>query len=194
MKQALYLMVFFGMFCQTSKAQSNFLISTPAEIRLIGMNNYFFTSHHSYLLYNTNDSKLQMLINLHDLVDEHSVPMQGEEIEYNSNVLDDTNNLVFTCLVEESKLRPTKPLTDTYTFSITGTARYRNVDYITMIVCSYGAKMIRNSSNSNTSVVSINVNMEIAKMDNPMYVPVIKNLIDNLKIEIIDGTVNMVQR
>lgn len=185
---------FFGVFSVASRAQSNFLISTPAEIRLIGMNSYFFTSHHSYLLYSANDSKLQMLVNLHDLVDEHSVPMRGEEIEYNTNVLEDTNNLVFTCLVEESKLRPTKPITDTYTFSLTGTARFRNVDYITMIVCSYGTKMLRNSSNSNTTVVSININMEISKMDNPMYIPVIKNLIDNLKIEIIDGTVNMVQR
>lgn len=158
------------------------------------MNNYFFTSHHSYLLYSANDSKLQMLVNLHNLVDEHSVPMKGQEIEYNTNVLEDTNNLVFTCLVDENQLRPNKPLTDTYTFSLTGTARFRNVDYTTMIVCSYGAKMIRNGSNSNTTVVAINVNMEIMKMDNPMYVPVIKSLIDNLKIEIIDGTVNMVQR
>lgn len=193
MKRALNMIFLIGFLSHFSYSQSNFLVSTPAELKLVGMHSSVFISHHCYLLYNSNDSKLQMIVNMYELIDEHSVPQKGLEIEFDPNVLQDTNNLVFTCLVEEAKIRPNKPITDTYTFSLTGTARFRNVDYTTMIVCSYGAKMLRNNSNNNTQVVAINVNMEINRMDNPMYIPALKYLIDNLKVEIVDGTVNMIQ-
>jgi hypothetical protein len=48
--------------------------------------------------------------------------------------------------------------------------------------------MIRNSSQ-----IALNVDIEVLKMDDPMYIPLIKEMIDNLKIRVVDGTVNMVQ-
>lgn len=130
-----------------------------------------------------------MVINMYDLKDKHNAPIKGQEIAYNPNsVFTDTNCLIFEGFIAENKIRPTDNIKEYYTFSITGTVKFRDVTYITEIVCSYGAKMIRNQSQ-----VALNINLEILKMDYPMYVPAIKGIIDNLKIEIADGTVNMVE-
>jgi hypothetical protein len=167
--------------------QANFLVSCPSEIRMVGMMNHFYVSRQSYLIYNSNGSILKMMINMNELEPHNSSPQPGQEIEYNTNI-EDSNSLVFEGIVPENLIRPTSDLKDTYTFTIVGTIKFRNISYPTQIVCSYGAKMIRNNSQ-----VALNLNAEILKMDNPMFIPKIKEYIDNLKIEIIDGTVNMVQ-
>lgn len=171
----------------TAFSQANFLVSCPSEIRMVGMMNHFYVSRQSYLIYNSNGSILKMLINMNELEPQNSLPQNGQEIEYSTNI-EDTNSLIFEGIVQEKQIRPESDLKDTYTFTVVGTIKFRNVSYPTQIVCSYGARMIRNNSQ-----VALNLNAEILKMDNPMFIPKIKEYIDNLKIEIIDGTVNMVQ-
>lgn len=124
---------------------------------------------------------------MNELKDQYNLPLSVPGIEYNSNI-EDTNCLVFEGYVPENKISPGDNIKDNYSFSIAGTVKFRDISYITQVVCSYGGKMIRNSSQ-----VSLNINLEILKMDNPMYIPIIKKTIDNFKLEIIDGTVNMAQ-
>ena len=127
---------------------------------------------------------------MYDLKKQSNAPIQGEEITYNPNkVFTDTNCLIFEGTITENKIRPPDNIKEDYSFNITGTVKFRDFTHITQLVCSYGAKMIRNQSQS---LVSLDLNLEILKMDYPIYVPVINGIIDNLKIEIIDGTVNMV--
>jgi len=168
-------------------SQTNFLVSCPSEIRMVGVLNHFYISRQSYLIYNSNGSILKVMINMNELEPQNSVPQHGQEIAYSTNI-EDTNSLIFEGSVPENLIRPNSDLKDTYTFTVVGTIKFRNISYPTQIVCSYGARMIRNNSQ-----VALNLNAEILKMDNPMFVPKIKEYIDNLKIEIIDGTVNMVQ-
>jgi hypothetical protein len=171
----------------TAFSQANFLVSCPSEIRMVGVLNHFYISRQSYLIYNANASTLRLLINMNELEPQNSTPQHGQEIEYNTNI-EDTNSLIFEGSIPENQIRPNSDLKDTYTFTVVGTIKFRNINYPTQIVCSYGARMIRNNSQ-----VALNLNAEILKMDNPMFIPKIKEYIDNLKIEIIDGTVNMVQ-
>lgn len=167
--------------------QNSFLLSCPAELSMNGRINHFFISHHSYLIYNSNSSSLKLIVNMVNLQEQNTTPMPGPEVTYNTN-FEDSNHLVFEGSLPENKIRPKESLKDTYTFSIVGNVKYRDVNYPTQIVCSYGSRMIRNNSQ-----IALNVDLEILKMDNPMYVPMIKDMIDNLKIRIFDGSVNMVQ-
>ena len=124
---------------------------------------------------------------MYDLKDNSNAKLPGIEVEYNMNILD-TNSLIFEGKIDEKKIRPTHHLKDTYTFSITGVVQYKGNTYATQLVCSYGNRMLLNPSQT-----SINANLEILKMDIPMYVQPIKGMIDNLQIKIEDGTVNMLQ-
>ena len=155
-----------------------------------GVQSYFFFSHKCYLVYNYNASNFKMVINMYDLKNQSNAPVKGEEITYNPNsVFTDTNCLIFEGFIAENKIRPPDNIKEDYSFNITGSVKFRDFTQVTQLVCSYGAKMIRNQSQSQ---ISLNVNLEILKMDYPMYIPVIKVIIDNLKIEIVDGTVNLV--
>jgi hypothetical protein len=187
MRKSLLIIVFILVGSLQGFSQPNFLVSCPSEIRMVGMMSHFYISHRSYLLYNSNGSTFKILINMNDLVEQNTAPIKGQEIEYNSNI-EDTNSLIFEGIIPEAQIRPESNLKDTYTFTVVGTIKFRNISYPTQIICSYGARMIRNNSQ-----VALNINAEVLKMDNPMFVPKIKEYIDNLKIEIIDGTVNMVQ-
>jgi hypothetical protein len=187
MKKPLFICLFLTILGQVSYSQSSFLVSCPSEIRMAGIQSHFYIARQTYLIYKPDASMLRLLINMNHLELQNSGPLQGQEIEYNSNI-EDTNSLVFEGSVPENQIRPKSDLKDTYTFTIVGTIKFRGISYPTQIVCSYGARMIRNNSQ-----VALNLNAEILKMDVPMYIPKIKEFIDNLKIEIIDGTVNMVQ-
>lgn len=190
MKRPFLILLFLMGFGTVGHSQSNFLVSCPAELKMNGLQDYFFFSHKCYIIYNTNASNLKIVINMYDLKDKSNAPIKGEEIAYNPNsILTDTNCLIFDGFIAENKIKPTDNIKEEYTFNITGTVKFRDITYVMQVVCSYGAKMFRNQSQSQ---VSLNVNLEILKMDYPMYVPAIKAMIDNLKIEIIDGTVNMV--
>jgi hypothetical protein len=152
-----------------------------------GKINHFFISHHTYLTYDVNSSTFKVILNMFNLQEQNTAPMPGAEVTYNTN-FEDSSYLVFEGSVPESKIRPKESLKDTYTFSVVGNIKYRQFNYPTQIVCSYGARMIRNSSQ-----IALNVDIEVLKMDDPMYIPLIKEMIDNLKIRVVDGTVNMVQ-
>lgn len=111
----------------------------------------------------------------------------GQDVNYNTNIFD-SNSFVFEGIIPENKLRPQHDLKDTYTFSISGKVSYRNMIYPTMVVCSYGERMLTNNAQT-----AINLNLEMEKMDNPMFIPLLHEMIDNIKIEVVNGTVNMVQ-
>ncbi len=187
MKRLLLLVIFTYVIGFTAYSQPNFLVSCPAEIKMVGVQSHYFVSKRCFLLYYPNNSSFKLAVNMRDLADQSNGPLPGDGIEYNTNI-DDTNHLTFEGFIPEDKIWPRDNLKETYTFSITGTVKFRGMEYGTQIVCSYGARMIRNPAQP-----SINVNVEILKMELPMYIPAIKELIDNLKIKIDDGTVNMVQ-
>lgn len=187
MRKPLFSALFLLCWGSLSYGQTNLLVSSPTEIKMNGMQNYFFVSHRSYLLYNANSSTLTLVIDMQKLEPQNGNQVPGQDVTYNTNILD-SNSLVFEASVSEDKIRPKHDVKDTYTFSITGTLKYKQLTYTTMVVCSYGARMMRNAEQT-----AINLNLELNKMDEPMYIPLIREMIDNLKIEIIDGTVNMVQ-
>jgi hypothetical protein len=124
---------------------------------------------------------------MYTLQEQNTAPLVANNITYNSNI-EDTNSLVFEGSIPEDKMRPKENLKDGYTFPVIGTIKYRELTYTAQVICSYGAKMIRNNSQT-----SINLNFELLQMSQPMYICLLKELVDNLKVEIIDGTVNMVQ-
>ena len=124
---------------------------------------------------------------MNDLQSQNNNQLPGPEIEYNTNI-EDSNSLIFKGSIPEKTIRPTEKLNDTYTFSVNGELKFGRTTYYTQIVCSYGIHMLRNSSQ-----VSLNVIIDLFKMDTPMFIPAIDKEIDNLQIKIEDGTVNMVQ-
>jgi hypothetical protein len=131
---------------------------------------------------------LKLSINMLKLETQNSnTVFPAQDITYNTQIFD-SNSFVFEGYIPENKIRPQQDLKDTYTFSIAGTVKYRNLTYSTQVVCSYGERMLRN-----TEQTAINLNLEMEKLDEPMFIPCIKELIDNIKIEVVNGTVNMVQ-
>jgi len=189
MKAALYSLLFGCMAALSTYGQTNFLISTPAEMKLVGMQSYFFISHKSYITYNPDGGTLKIIVNMQELSDPKKEPLKADGIEFNNNVIQDTVNMIFTGSVDPSLMEPGKNVNENYTFTVTGKIDYRGGSYPTQIVCSYGGKMIRS-----TTVVSLNINLEILKMEVPMFVPFIKNMVDNVMVTIMDGTVNIVQQ
>ncbi len=187
MRKALQILAFTIFTVVSNYAQTNFWVSCPSELKLNGRINYFFVARETYITYNPAGSDLKVIINMWKLEAENNAPIPGIDVQFNPQS-SDTNSLIFEGDIPEEKLRPKKDLRDTYNFTINGNIKYRNLTYPTQIVCSYGARMLRN-----TSQIALNINIELAKMDDPMYIPRIKEYIDNLKIEIVDGTVNMIQ-
>lgn len=185
--KALQILVFTIFTGITTFAQSNFWVSCPSELKLTGRINYFFVARETYITYNPSGSDLKVIMNMWKLEAQNNAPIPGIDIEFNPQSAD-TNSFIFEGDIPEDKLRPKKDLNDTYTFAITGIVKYREVSYPTQIICSYGARMLRN-----TAQIALNIDIELLKMDQPMYIPRIKEYIDNLRIEIVDGTVNMVQ-
>ncbi len=186
MKRPFLLVLFLLGFGFNAFSQPNFLVSCPSEVMMNGLQNYYFVSHQSYLIYTENTSMLKVIVRMNELEDKNSNPLPSQEIEYNTNI-EDTNSLIFEGSIDEKKLRPDK-LQDAYTFMITGNMKFRGITYVTEVICSYGARMIQNSSQ-----ISINLRLEVRKMEIPMYIPLIKQTIDNIELEIVDGTVNMIQ-
>jgi len=185
--KALQILVFASITTLCTYSQSGFWVSCPSEMKLTGRISYFFVARESYITYNPSGSDLKVIINMWKLESQNNAPIPGIDIEFNPQA-SDTNSLIFEGDIPEEKLRPKTDLNDTYTFTITGTIKYRDISYPTQIVCSYGARMLRN-----TSQIALNIDIELLKMDQPMYIPRIKEYIDNLRVEVMDGTVNIVQ-
>lgn len=185
MRNSFIIVLFLVLGLQFANAQPNFMVSCPAEIKMNGKQSHLFMSHHTYIIYNPNTSILKLVINLFDLQEPNTALVKGEEVSYLTNI-EDSNSLVFEGSVPEEKIRPKSSLQDTYTFAVTGTFKYRELTYTNQIVCSYGSRMLRNSSQ-----IALNINFEILQMDYPMFITYLNELIDNIMVKIADGTVNV---
>src|SRR5687767_10910833 len=119
MKRSLSAFTFLCFLTGAGWSQSSFLVSCPGEIKMEGIQHYFFYTQSCFLIYNANASELKVVINLNDLHEYDKSGLPGQEIEYNANI-EDSNSFIFKGSVPEKTIRPMGQLNDTYTFSING--------------------------------------------------------------------------
>lgn len=173
--------------CQSLFAQTGYVVSCPAEIKMVGLQSHYLISKKSFLLHYHSTETFIMVVNLNEFTSIDGGIMPGDEIKSQVNVKD-TNNLIFKAQIKSEKIRPKENLKDTYTFSVNGEATFKNQKFYTQIICSYGDRMLNNISQS-----ALNIHMELLKMDQPIFINAINEYIDNLSIVITNGTVNLNQ-
>lgn len=170
-----------------ANCQTDLLVSAFGEFKANGNQPYFLINRKCYMTYRSDSSEFQLFINVGSFLMSELIPSPPGEVNFDQ-IQQDTSFLTFTGKVEPETIRPSKIINDTYTFTIKGIAVYKGHSYPVILYCQQG-KVMRQS----LTAISIDLDMDLLKMDQPIYIPAVKDFVDNLNCKFHDGFVNRLE-